>query len=58
VIEGNWSLSLEPLELLMWFFVHGVLEEFFGAVKKAARNSCVNLLREAKQRWIHSRLQS
>jgi hypothetical protein len=48
VIEGNWSLSLEPLELLMWFFVHGVLEEFFGAVKKAARNSCVNLLREAK----------
>lgn len=32
--------TLEPLELLMWLFVHGVLEEFLGAVKKAARNSC------------------
>jgi hypothetical protein len=25
----------------MWLFVHGVSEEFLGAVKKAARNSCV-----------------
>jgi hypothetical protein len=25
----------------MWLYVHGVLEEFLGAVKKTARNSCV-----------------
>jgi hypothetical protein len=25
----------------MWLYVHGVLEEFLGAVKKAAPNSCV-----------------